>query len=163
MKFARGWTLTPSMMMITIYDTLFCLTGAFPSYIYICIIRAYIYKKIQRSLPILYVIVRVYSVNQPVLQTYSLKTEISNVIIVIYLRLVDSLSQKRPKDHRGTPISYPNNTSVVLPSQPRFPLVEIINRHVGSMYSWDTVPVRCPGIMRKGTVEWRVCCSCLKS
>ena len=33
----------------------------------------------------------------------------------------------------GTPISYPSNTSVEEPSQPRFPAVEIKYLHVGSM------------------------------
>ena len=71
--------------------------------------------------------------------------------------------QAKEENHPGTPISYPSNTSVVLPSQPRFPLVEIINRHAWSMYNWDIVPVRCPGMIRNGTVEWRATCSCFKS
>jgi hypothetical protein len=53
----------------------------------------------------------------------------------------------------GTPISYPRSTSVELPSQPLLPPVEIMKRHAGSRKRCETTPVRCPGTIRKGTVE----------
>ena len=42
----------------------------------------------------------------------------------------DSFSTRTP--YFGTPISYPNSTSVVLPSHPLFPAAEIKYLHVGS-------------------------------
>ena len=63
--------------------------------------------------------------------------------------------------HLGTPISYPSNTSVELPSQPLLPAAEIRYLQVGSIYRCDTTPVRCPGTMRKGTVAClKICFSC---
>jgi hypothetical protein len=52
---------------------------------------------------------------------------------------------------------------VVPHSQPLFPPVEIIYRHAGSIYNCEMTPVRWPGMMRKGTVEWREVCSAWRS
>jgi hypothetical protein len=57
--------------------------------------------------------------------------------------------------HKPIPISYPNITSVVLPSQPLFPPVEIMNWHVGSRYNCEMTPVLWPGTMRNGTAAPR--------
>jgi len=44
--------------------------------------------------------------------------------------------------------------SVLVPSQPRVPAAEIMNRLVGSIYNCETTPaLGGPGMMRKGTVE----------
>ena len=57
-----------------------------------------------------------------------------------------------------TPISYPIKTSVLVPSHPLLPAMEIIYLQVGSMYSADITPGRGgPGTIKNGTV------ACLKA
>lgn len=58
-------------------------------------------------------------------------------------------------------------TSVLLPSQPRFPAALIMKRHEESMYRALMTPVRWPGTIRNGTAEWfpatAAAVSCLRS
>ena len=57
-----------------------------------------------------------------------------------------------------TLISYPINTSVLVPFQPLVPAALSMKRLVGSIYKLEMTPARGgPGIMRNGTVE------CLKA
>lgn len=54
------------------------------------------------------------------------------------------------------PISYPSNTSVPLPSQPRFPEAESMKRQDGSTCIEEIMPPRWPGTIVKGTCLCRV-------